>query len=54
MSWPRLFTVLRFDLAESLKRPLVWIWLFLILIAAMLMATGALGIHSGEDVAGGL
>ena len=54
MSWRRLAAVCLFDLKENFKRPLLWIWLFLVLLMAMVMSAGVLKIHSGQDMAGGI
>ena len=54
MSWKRLAAVCAFDLGDNSKRPFLWIWVVLALLMSMVMATGPLRIHSGQDMAGGI
>ncbi len=54
MNPKRLWTVCRLELITTFKRPLFWIWIFLVLLLAMIVSAGVMKIHSGEDMAGGL
>ncbi len=54
MSPQRLWTICRLELVTTFKRPLFWIWIFLVLLLAMIVSAGVMKIHSGEDMAGGL
>lgn len=54
MSWRRFAAVVLFDIKENSKRPLLWIWVFLALLMSAVMSAGALRIHSGQDMAGGI
>jgi ABC-2 type transport system permease protein len=54
VSWGRLAVVCLFDLKENSRRPMVWIWISLTVLMAMLMGAGVLRIQSGADMAGGV
>ncbi len=54
MTVKRFSAVFRFDVTDHLKRPLLWIWVVLSLLTAMVMAAGVFTIRSGEDMAGGI
>jgi len=54
MRLARSWAVFRLDLIENSRRPLLWIWVFLVLLSAMIQSAGILRIGSGQDVAGGV
>ncbi len=54
MSLRRLWVICRFELLTTARRPLLWIWLSLVVLSGLILAAGVLRISSGEDIAGGV
>jgi len=54
VSLSRLWTIGRHDLALGLRRPLTWIWILLVALCAMGLATGSMSVQAGDSSTGGI
>jgi ABC-2 type transport system permease protein len=54
VSFARLWAICRHDLSFGLRRPLTWIWIALVALCAIGLASGDMSIQAGDSATGGL